>query len=214
LHYISDAYKIDYSGLATNFEDFIKEEKDNISYDTLYDDYKTYLDQNESVLENEFNKKNKFQTSIRAFKCRGVYSSEEEANFHAKIIREYDPNFDVLVGPVGLWLPWDPESYKTSKVEYLEEELNQLMHEKIKNEEYAKNAFDKRIEDAKKKAINDNKLNAEKYGNKITQDLDESNNLIGVKNTQEKNLTTNPNVSEKEIVDELFEGENIVLKKK
>jgi hypothetical protein len=220
LHYISEAYKIDYEGLASNFEEFIKDEKDKLNYESLYDDYKTYLDFNELNLENEFNKKNEFQTSIRAFKCRGVYSSEEEANYHAKLIRESDPSFDVLVGPVGVWLPWDPDAYKTGKVEYMEDELNQLMHEKIKNEELAKAAFDERIKDVKKKAMDENKVKAEKYGNKLSQKLDEeTNNLVGIKNTQEKELIENATENKREIrIDDirntLFEGENIVMKKK
>ena len=47
-----------------------------------------------------------------------------------------DPNHDVFVGPVGTWMPWEPEAYRTGRVEYLEEELNQLMHEKNKNEKH------------------------------------------------------------------------------
>ena len=53
----------------------------------------------------------------------------------ARQLREIDPNFDVFVGPVGLWMPWEPEAYKTGRVEYLEQELNQLMHEKKNNDE-------------------------------------------------------------------------------
>ena len=50
------------------------------------------------------------------------------------MLREIDPNHDIMVGPVGMWMPWDPEAYKTGRVEYMEEELNQLMSEKNKNE--------------------------------------------------------------------------------
>ena len=54
------------------------------------------------------------------------------------MLRELDNNHDVFIGPVGTWMPWDPEAYKTGRVEYLEEELNQLMNEKVKNEKEAK----------------------------------------------------------------------------
>ena len=50
------------------------------------------------------------------------------------MLREIDPNHNVYVGPVGMWMPFEPDAYKTGRVEYLEEELNQLMHEKNKNE--------------------------------------------------------------------------------
>ena len=56
----------------------------------------------------------------------------------------------------GLWMPWDPEAYKTGKVEYLEEELNELMAKKKNNEDKAKDYFDNRVKDAKRKAIEDN----------------------------------------------------------
>ena len=36
-----------------------------------------------------------------------------------------------------MWMPWEPEAYKTGRVEYLEKELNTLMHEKTKNEQNA-----------------------------------------------------------------------------
>ena len=37
------------------------------------------------------------------------------------MLRKIDPHHDVFVGPVGMWMPWHPEAYKTGKVEYLEE---------------------------------------------------------------------------------------------
>ena len=72
------------------------------------------------------------------------------------MLREVDPNHNVYVGPVGMWMPWEPEAYKTGRVEYLEEELNQLMNEKNKNEADAKQQFEKRILQAKRDAIEEN----------------------------------------------------------
>ena len=37
-----------------------------------------------------------------------------------------DPNHDVYVGPVGVWMPFHPEAYMTGRVEHLEKELNEL----------------------------------------------------------------------------------------
>ena len=84
------------------------------------------------------------------------------------MLRELDPNHDVYVGPVGLWMPWEPEAYKTGRVEYLEDELNQLMHEKQENEDKAKQEFDTRLRETKKKAIDENKKLAYETGNKLT----------------------------------------------
>ena len=60
--------------------------------------------------------------------------TKHNALLDCKLLREVDPNHNVYVGPVGMWMPWEPEAYKTGRVEYLEEELNQLMHEKNQNE--------------------------------------------------------------------------------
>ena len=126
-----------------------------------------------------------------------------------------DPYHDILVGPVGMWMPWDPEAYKTGRVEYMEEELNQLMHEKTKNESLAKNEFDQRIKESKKKAMEENIKNAENSGNSLTQTLDKDGNLVGINNinTQEQSLQSQDTISAADIRKELFEGENIVIGK-
>jgi len=114
-----------------------------------------------------------------------------------------------------LWMPFDPEAYKTGRVEYIEDELNQLMHEKTKNEAFAKSAFDQRVKDTKKKAIEENIKNAEKTGAQLTQNIDENGNLVGIQNTntQEKSLQSKE-ITVSDIRKELFEGANIVTKKK
>ena len=145
LNFISFKYNISFEDLNTDFKDFIQEEKSNLSKSNLADDYKTYLDNNEDELQKKFDVQNNFQTSTRGLKIRGVYPTQEEAELRCKMLREIDSNHDIMVGPVGLWMPWDPEAYKTGRVEYMEEELNQLMHEKYKNETNAKTAFEQRV---------------------------------------------------------------------
>lgn len=212
LNFVSYKYRLQFDGLITDFEEFLKEERESIvNSSSLESDYKTFLDNREHELEKKFNVKNNFQTSVRGFKGRGNYSTQEEAELRAKMLREADPNFDVYVGPIGTWLPWEPEAYKTGRVEYLEDELNQLAHEKKTNENAAKNAFEQRVKETKQKAIEENKKNAEKYGGAITQDVDEEGNLIGVGVvTQEKVFGENETISVADIRNELFEGENIV----
>ena len=141
------------------------------------------MDKNEDRVTEEFNKKNNFQTSVRGIKIRGAYSSQSEAELRAKKLRESDPNHDIFVGPVGVWMPWDPDAYKTGRVEFMEEELNQLHQEKLKNEEKAKQEFDQRIRDAKRKAIEENVKKARESGNKLTQTLTEDGELVGVTKT-------------------------------
>jgi hypothetical protein len=116
-------------------------------------------------------------------KIRGVFPSQEEAEMKCKKIRDMDPNHDILVGPVGIWLPWDPDAYKTGRIEFMEDELNQLHSEKMKNESKAKEEFERRVKETKKKAIEENIKLAQKSGNKLTQSIDEQGNLVGVKET-------------------------------
>ena len=215
LNFISYKYKVSFEDVMKDYEEFVKEERDTIVNTSIEDDYKTFIDQNEEKLEKEFNVKHNFQTSVRGFKPRGNFATQQEAELRAKLLREADPHFDIFVGPVGQWLCWDPEAYKTGKTEYMEEELNQLMQEKIKNETSAKNAFEQRVKDTKKKAIEDNMKNAEKSGNSLTQTIDTNGNLIGIQNTntQQQNLLEKDSISVGDIRSELFEGENIVVGK-
>jgi hypothetical protein len=215
INFISYKYNISFEDLNKDFKDFVQEEKANLSKSNLSDDYKTYLDNHEEELQKKFDVEHNFQTSTRGLKVRGVYPTEQEAELRCKMLREIDPNHDIMVGPVGLWMPWDPEAYKTGRVEYMEEELNQLMHEKQKNEANAKAAFEQRVKETKQQAIQENIKKAEKSGNTLSQTIDENGNLIGVNNTntQEFALGEQENISTADISRELFEGENIVLGK-
>jgi hypothetical protein len=216
LNFISYKYNLTFDDIMKDFQDFVKEEQKTLNKSSLEDEYKTFLDNNEDELEKKFNIHNNFQTSIRGLKIRGVYPTVEEAELRCKMLRELDPNHDVFVGPVGLWMPWDPEAYKTGRVEYIEEELNKLMQEKNKNETFARAAFDERVKETKKKAIEENIKNAEKTGSSLTQNIDEDGNLIGVNNmnTQVNNFSkNNDEITVADIRNELFEGDNIITGK-
>ena len=180
LNFVSYKYKLPFDKLQKDLEDFAKTEKDNLFNISLAAEYKTYIDNNEEKLEELFNTENKFQTSTRGLKVRGVFPSQQEAEMRCKILREMDPNHDILEGPVGIWVPWHPEAYKTGKVEYLEEELNELMNEKQKNEKAAKSEFDKRVKDVRKQ-VEDNIKKAKESGNVLTQTLNKDGELVNVK---------------------------------
>lgn len=213
LNFISYKYHLDFDKLSEDMKEFTEEEKDNLYQTNLSDEYKTYLDNHEESLEDKFKKEYSFETSVRGVKIRGSYPTQEEAELRCKILRELDPNHDVFVGPVGLWMPWDPEAYKTGRVEYLEDELNQLMNEKSKNEKAAKTEFDKRIKEAKEKAMRENMKNAEDSGNSLTQVLNKEGNLVNVKdmNSTELNLLQEKdNISSQDIRKALFDSAEVV----
>jgi hypothetical protein len=215
LNFVSYKYNLSFDDISNDFKEFVNEEKDALTSSSLDDDFKTYVDKNEEELQKQFDIAHNFQTNTRGLKIRGSYPTQEEAELRCKMLREVDPNHDVFVGPVGLWMPWDPEAYKTGKVEYMEEELNQLMSEKQKNETNAKSAFEQRVKETKQKAMEENVKNAEKSGNALTQTIDDNGNLVGVANanTQESALKEQDSISTADIVSELFEGENVVMGK-
>lgn len=219
LNFVSFKYKISFEDLMKDYEEFIKEERSNLVNDTVEGEYATYMDHNEERLEKEFNMEHNFQTSTRGIKFRGAFPSLQEAELRSKMLREKDPHHDIYTGECGVWMPWEPEAYKTGRVEYMEEELNQLAHNKNKSEQNAKNAFEQRIKEAKHQAMDDNVKKAEKSGNVLTQTIDESGELVGIANmnTQERALKTHgqdhDGISVADIRSELFDGDNVVMGK-
>ena len=210
LNFFTHKYNINFDKAMEDFQDFVKSEQKELVKTNITDDYKNFLDAKEEDLNKQFNETHNFQTNTRGLKVRGSYPSQEEAELRCKMLREVDPNHDVYVGPVGMWMPWEPEAYKTGRVEYLEEELNQLMHEKNKNEKEARMAFDKRVMEAKKTAIAENVKLAKESGNKLTQNVDEEGNLVGLGvSTVENTIMGAEKTSTADIRKELFEGENI-----
>ena len=212
LNFVSYKYNLSFDDVSNDFKDYVKEEKETLAKVGIEDEYKTFIDNNEDELQKQFDIAHNFQTNTRGLKIRGSYPSQEEAELRCKMLREIDPNHDVYVGPIGMWMPWEPEAYKTGRVEYMEEELNKLMSEKNKNESNAKTAFEQRVKESKQKAIEENIKSAEKSGNTLTQTIDEQGNLVGVSNanTQEFALKENENISTADICMELFDGDNIV----
>ncbi len=211
LNFISFKYSMSFDKLTKDFNDFTKEEGVSLkTASSIGDDYKTFTDAHEEELAEKFDEKHKFQTSIRGIKVRGVFSTQGEAELRCKLLREVDPDHDIYVGQVGMWVPFHPEAYKTGRVEYMEETLNQLMSDKKKNEDLAKHDFEKRVREAKQKAIEDNMKKAEASGNKLTQTINEKGELIGVANVANVD-GLNEDSTIDDIKKSMFECENVVM---
>lgn len=95
--------------------------------------------------------------TTRGLKIRGVYATYEEACERAKVLREEDIYFDVYVGEVGKWLPWDNKE-KVEDENYAEKELNDLMRAHREQLELSKQEVEKR----RQEAINASKKNKKK----------------------------------------------------
>jgi hypothetical protein len=168
INFIAYKYSLDVEKVHADFNEFSKEETANLATaaKSTYDDYKTFAENNEESITQEWSRAHDFQTSVRGLKIRGSFPTQEEAELGCKRLRERDPSHDIFVAPVGLWLPWDPDAYKTGRVEHMEPELNRLMQEKASNEVKAKTEFDERVKAAKRKAIEENIRKATESGNK------------------------------------------------
>ena len=202
-NFLAYKYNLSVEDVQNDLKEFVKEEHEKLLSYTIEDEYKNFIDQQEEKLENEFNANHDFKTNVRGVKIRGVFETQQEAEIRCKVLQQLDPNHDVYVGPVGLWMPWEPDAYKTGRVEHIEDELNRLMHEKDKNEKNAKMHFDKRIKDAKVNAIQENKKLALETNNKLTQNIDENGNLFSVNQGKESEVPL------LDVRKELFDENNI-----
>jgi hypothetical protein len=81
--------------------------------------------------------------SMRGLKIRGVYPSYDLAKARAEILRKKDPHFDVFVGEVGKWLPWDDKD-KSYDVEHMNNELNDLMRKYKENKDKSNMLYEQR----------------------------------------------------------------------
>lgn len=70
-----------------------------------------------------------------AFKIRGYFKTIEEAQDGAKKLQEKDPYFDIFLGKMGHWMPFNPSIDTVEEQIYREKELNELMAQYKKQQE-------------------------------------------------------------------------------
>lgn len=134
-------------------KDIIEGIKDNHSFifdsKDMNDQFTFFKNTNSESIEKEFHNENKFKTSIRGIKVRGVYDTIEQAKQRCETLKKKDPYFNIYVAQVGCWLPY--ESHIASNVEnqeYSESELNTLMKHYKENKDNKDLVFDNRRIDA------------------------------------------------------------------
>ena len=113
-------------------------EKTSAEYDLTFEQFKDKFEDfkftNEEKIGETFDKANNFRTSVRGVKVRGVYDTKREADVRAAVLQRQDPLFDVFVGQIGYWCPWDPNPQKIDDIEYMNNDLNKLVKEYKSNE--------------------------------------------------------------------------------
>lgn len=143
----------------------------SLSYAQVDDLYESFKIREGKSVSDKYNEENEFQTSMRTLKVRGVYDTEKEAKFRAKQLQSRDKNFNVFVGQVGYWLPWDPNPSEVKTQEYANNKLNELMKKYNENKAHRDVVFDRetkeRIEKAREfsnKEKTDAEMEADKEG--------------------------------------------------
>jgi len=100
-------------------------------------------------------------TTLSGVKVRGVFETYEQACEHAKRLQTLDPYFNIFVGHMGKWLPFDPapDSKLVENSEYANEQLNTMMKAYMENQEKAKLYHEQRKNEQVRKIILDNLSN-------------------------------------------------------
>jgi hypothetical protein len=175
---------------ATGVRDRILNKTQKYDYDsikTLYEDWK--YSRNEK-LEADFYELNDFKTSMRGLKVRGTYDSYKEATVRANILRKKDPSFNVFVGQVGYWLPWDPECESVPEQEYQEGMLNDL----VKKYKDNLNSRDDLYEQVKSEKIE-----------KAKKEVNEKKEVLKAQNEMKVNMDNGEDVKNIEILREIVD---------
>lgn len=158
-------------------QSLIEDIKNNIDDDNKFSSiYEAWLLTREKDLEDKYNETVDFQTSMRGIKVRGTYDTLKEAQVRAKVLQRRDKNFNVFVGQVGYWLPWDPSTEDIKDQEYQEDQLNQLMKKYNENvdekEEYYEQEKQEKIKKARQENRKKNKTDKSEFELNKTEDKD------------------------------------------
>ena len=171
--------------------------------------YKDFLYSKQDDLEKEYYEQNDYQTTVRGLKIRGVYDTLKEAQSKAGVLQRKDPHFNVFIGQVGYWLPWDPNAHKVDKQEYAESELNTMVQKYRENHDMKDAHFRENIEYVKEQAALQNEK--KKKENAEQAALDAALDIIASK---EEVRVNQPEVTPDNIVDPLYSEEDPWMKVK
>jgi hypothetical protein len=117
----------------------------------------------------------KSDNNAKGIKIRGVYNTMEEAKKRCEQIRQFDKVFNVFVGEVGAWLPWDDDPESAEEAVYAEEKLNQLMKSFKEQQVKAKEYHEFRKQQQVEQSIKSSQANDDEKSSEEDKDI---NNII------------------------------------
>lgn len=185
----------------------------DLKYDEIYSKYEDYIYKYSEELQRDYDEKNEYKTSMRGIKVRGVYNTREEAENRARNLSRSDSTFNVFVGQVGYWLPWDPCADNVEKEVFQNEQLNQLMEGYEKNN-INREIFYEELKNDKIQAAKDEYMAAKKKREEEKK-LEEENKRAEEKtkeiegNDNNDNDTVTEGTTLEEIKDEPLPEENV-----
>lgn len=115
---------------------------------------------------------------VRGVKIRGVYGSRSEADAACEKLKKDDKYFDIFVGEVGKWLPWDPSTKQVEEVKFRNKKLDKIMSKVHESELKTLNEVVGRRKDAldKEKVTHKNRIKETIKESVETYDSNEQNN--------------------------------------
>lgn len=143
----------------------------------MQDQYRFYKSVHGQALDQEFQKRNDFKTSVRGIKVRGVFDTLKEAQVRADVLKRSGDKFDIYVGQVGCWCPWSPNPHDLEDQQYTETQLNTLMLKYKENMEHRDEHYqlrkDEKIKQARE-AVKAAKATQESEQKQVTEPVDDS----------------------------------------
>lgn len=118
--------------------------------------------------------------SLVGIKISGCFDTEEQADSHSSSLRDINDSFNVHVGELYKWQPFnpDPDSVEAGESEYANQQLNETMKKKKENEQKAKLYQEYRKSELIKKNIEDLLDNKKKEKDELINDTNDTNNSV------------------------------------
>jgi hypothetical protein len=136
--------------IMSSYQSYVQKNKSEINKTTIVNAYDDFMYANKTKLEEQFYEINKFQTSIRGVKIRGVFGNTKEAEIKARKLQQKDKYHNIFMAEVGKWTPWDPAPHEVKDQSYNNDQLNTLMKSYKENEDSREQYFEERTRGAKK----------------------------------------------------------------
>ncbi len=180
---ISDVVKLKKSLLEACAEE-------KVQWSEFKNKFEDFRYRDEEKIAEVFDKANNFRTSVRGVKVRGVFDTKREADVRAAVLQRQDPLFDVFVGQIGYWCPWDPNPTKIADIEYLNTDLNKLVKEYKSNEAKKDQFYHEQKTQRAKDALSAEERIKHQQGISETKAIADE-----LKSHQQDNLSTAPSIT-------------------